>query len=156
MVKLKTGEKCPYFELADQNNKIVNLNDFKGNKLLVYFYPKANTPGCTEQSCQVRDSREDFSALNVKVLGISPDNLSNQKKFESNYNLNFPLLCDTEHKTAEAFGVWQEKKMFGKPYMGIVRSSFLIDKEGKIIEAWYKIKPKETVPKALKALKSLG
>jgi len=155
MIKLKYGDNCPDFSLKDQNSNEISLKDYSGSKLLIYFYPRANTPGCTEQSCQVRNSKEDFSKIGVKVVGISPDNPSRQKKFESNYNLNFPLLCDTEHKVAEAFGVWQEKKMFGKTYMGIVRSSFLIDENAKIIEAWYKVKPEETVPKALAAMNAL-
>ena len=155
MIKLKSGDKCPDFSLFDQNNSKISLKDFKGSRLLVYFYPKADTPGCTEQSCQVRDSSENFSGLGIKAVGISPDPPSKQKKFEQNHSLNFPLLCDTKHKTAEAFGVWQEKKMFGKPYMGIVRSSFLIDENGTIIDSWYKVKPKETVPNALAAVKNL-
>ncbi len=154
MIKLKQGDNCPAFSLNDQDNNKISLKDFAGSKLLIYFYPKANTPGCTEQSCQVRDSKENLLKIRVKVVGISPDTSIKQKKFESNYNLNFPLLCDTEHKVAESFGAWQEKKMFDKTYMGIVRSSFLIDENGKIIEAWYKVKPKETVPKALAVLKT--
>jgi thioredoxin-dependent peroxiredoxin len=152
---LNKGDKCPDFTLPDQNNKNVSLNDFKGQKLLIYFYPKANTPGCTQQSCAVRDAKEDFSSLKLNAIGISPDTPDKQKKFESGHNLNFPLLCDTDHTVSEAFGVWQEKNMYGRKYMGIVRSSFLVDENGIIIETWYKVKPKETVPKALEALKSL-
>jgi peroxiredoxin Q/BCP len=153
MNKLEKNDKAPDFTLKDQDEKIRTLKDFKGQKLFLYFYPKADTPGCTTQSCNVQSSLPDFSELQVQVLGISPDTPEKQKKFSEKYGLNFPLLCDEEKTMAQAFGVWGEKKLYGKSYMGIIRSSFLIDEEGNIIESWYKVSPKDTVPKAMKALK---
>jgi peroxiredoxin Q/BCP len=130
----------------------VKLADFKGRKLLVYFYPKADTPGCTTQSCFVRDSKKDLSKLGVDVVGISPDKPSKQLAFDQKYGLGFPLLADTDHAIAEKYGVWGEKVNYGRTYMGIIRSSFLIDENGKIEHAWYKVSPKDTVPNAEAAL----
>ena len=152
MAQLKPGDMAPQFELADQNAKKVKLSDFKGRKLLLYFYPKANTPGCTAQACSVRDASNDFSALGTAAVGISPDVPQQQKKFDEKYDLGFPLLSDPDHKVANAYGVWGEKSMYGKKYEGIIRSSFLIDEEGGILQAWYKVSPKDTVPKARQAL----
>jgi len=120
--------------------------------VLIYFYPKADTPGCTTQSCSVRDARKDFGTQGVDVLGISPDKPAAQQKFDTKYGLGFPLLADEDHAVAEAFGVWGEKSMYGRKYMGIVRSAFLIDEKGKIAGAWYGVSPKDTVPGALAAL----
>lgn len=152
MKKLSKGDLAPTFELEDQNGSLIKLSDYAGKKVLIYFYPKANTPGCTTQSCEVRDAKEDFNSLGVDVLGISPDTIRKQKNFEEKHNLNFPLLSDVDKKVAELYGVWGEKKLYGKVYMGIIRSSFLIDEEGVIIESWYKISPKKTVPEAKKIL----
>ncbi len=146
MSELKAGDKAPVFEASDQNGNIVNLNDFAGKKVLIYFYPKADTPGCTTQSCAVEGARDDFSESGTIVIGVSPDNQKKQKKFAEKYSLNFPLLCDEDHSIAESYDVWREKKMFGNAYMGIIRSSFLIDETGKILKAWYKVSPKDTVP----------
>ena len=152
MKKLITGDMSPAFEAIDQDGNTIKLLDFTGKKILIYFYPKADTPGCTTQSCAVEEVREEFLESGTVVIGVSPDNQKKQKKFAEKYNLNFPLLCDEDHAIAEAFGVWGEKKMYGKTYMGIIRSSFLIDKTGKVIEAWYKVSPKDTVPFAIKIL----
>ena len=152
MAQLKVGDKAPAFALEDQQGRTVKLSDFNGRKLLVYFYPKANTPGCTAQSCSVRDARAGFSKKGVAVIGVSPDKPSAQAKFDEKFGLGFPLLADTEHAMAEAYGVWGEKSMYGKKYFGIVRSSFLIDEKGKIAGAWYKVSPADTVPSALSAL----
>jgi thioredoxin-dependent peroxiredoxin len=152
MAQLKVGDKAPAFSLEDQQGRAVTLADFKGKKLLVYFYPKASTPGCTVQSCNVRDARRDFSKKGVAVIGVSPDKPAAQKKFDEKYTLGFPLLADTEHTMAEAYGVWGEKSMYGRKYFGIVRSSFLIDEKGKIAGAWYKVSPADTVPEAMKLL----
>ena len=130
----------------------MSLADFAGRKLLVYFYPKADTPGCTTQSCAVRDAREDLSSLGMDVVGVSPDEPDAQSKFDRKFGLGFPLLADTDHAVAEAYGAWGEKVNYGKKYLGIVRSSFLIDESGHIEQAWYKVSPKDTVPKARKAL----
>jgi len=151
MATLKKGDTAPAFELEDQSGNSVALSNFSGRKLLIYFYPKANTSGCTTQSCSVRDAEADLSSLSIDAVGVSPDKLASQKKFDDKYSLGFPLLSDVDHAVAEAYGVWAEKSMYGKKYMGIVRSSFLIDGDGKIIEAWYKVSPKDTVPEALKA-----
>jgi peroxiredoxin Q/BCP len=146
MAQLKPGNHMPQFKLDDQNGNTVSSEDLKGKKVLVYFYPKADTSGCTKQACSVRDAREDLSGLNIAAIGISPDKPAKQKKFEEKYDLNFPLLADTEHEVAGSFGAWGEKSMYGKKYMGIIRSSFLFDEEGKLIQAWYNVKPLDTVP----------
>jgi thioredoxin-dependent peroxiredoxin len=151
-MKLKPADKAPPFELHDQNNGNVRLSDFEGQKLLLYFYPKALTSGCTVQSVSIRDAHVDFKALEVAVVGISADLPAVQKKFDEKNNLGFPLLSDHNHEIADQYGVWQEKRMYGKKSFGIVRSSFLIDEKGFISEVWYKISPKDTVPKALEAL----
>ena len=152
MAQLKVGDKAPAFSLQDQQGKTVKLSDFKRQKLLIYFYPKANTPGCTVQSCSVRDARRDFAKKSVAVIGVSPDKPAAQKKFDAKYELGFPLLADTEHAMAEAYGVWGEKSMYGRKYFGIIRSSFLIDEKGKVAGAWYKVSPADTVPEAMAAL----
>ncbi len=154
--KLTEGQKAPAFSLLDQNGKTVKLSDYKGKKLLVYFYPAADTPGCTKQSCAVRDARQDLKKLNVDAVGISPDVPEDQKKFDVKYSLGFPLLADTDHKVADAFGVWGEKNLYGKVSMGIIRSSFLVDESGTLLKVWYKVKPEETVPKAQEALAELA
>ena len=152
MTTLKPGDPAPSFSLLDQSGRTVSLGDFKGRKLLVYFYPEADTPGCTVQSCEVRDAREDLGSLGVDVVGISPDQPDKQAAFDQKFTLGFPLLSDPDHAISEAFGVWGEKKMYGKTYEGLTRSSFLIDEEGRIQKAWYRVKPKDTVPNARKAL----
>ena len=155
MATLKKGDTAPNFNLVDQNGKHVKLADFKGKKVLLYFYPKANTSGCTKQACNVRDARSELKEIGVMVLGISPDGAEAQKKFDTKHSLQFPLLSDPDHRVAELFGAWGEKKMYGKAFMGIIRSSFLIDEAGKIVGAWYKVKPESTVPEAKKALQSV-
>jgi peroxiredoxin Q/BCP len=152
MARLAPGDKAPEFTLPDQEGREVSLRDYRGSKLLLYFYPKADTPGCTKQACSIRDSWEELTSRGISALGISPDTPSSQQKFDQKYSLGFPLLSDAEHTVAEQYGVWGEKKMFGKVSMGIHRSSFLLDEEGTVMQAWYKVKPEETVSKALAAL----
>ena len=148
--RLEPGAKAPAFSLKDQDGTTVRLSSFKGRKVLVYFYPKADTPGCTTQSCGLRDIAGDVG--DTAIVGISPDLPDKQKRFDDKYGLGFPLLSDPEHATAEAFGVWGEKSMYGKKYFGIIRSAFLIDEKGKVAEAWYKVSPKDTPKNLLKAL----
>src|SRR3954447_1525797 len=149
---LAAGDKAPAITLDDQDGNPVKLSSYKGRKVLVYFYPKADTPGCTTQSCALRDIAGDIG--DTAILGISPDAPAKQKKFDDKYSLGFPLLADTEHSVAESFGVWGEKKNYGRTYMGIVRSAFLIDEKGKVADAGYKISPKDTPTKLLKALEA--
>jgi peroxiredoxin Q/BCP len=152
MASLKAGDRAPGFSLVDQNAKKVKLSDFKGRKLLLYFYPKANTSGCTTQACSVRDALPDLGRLKAAAVGVSPDAPEQQRKFDDKHGLGFPLLSDDDHKVADAYGVWGEKSMYGRKYQGIIRSAFLIDGDGRIVEAWYKISPKDTVPRAMAAL----
>ncbi|MEJ2111411.1 MAG: thioredoxin-dependent thiol peroxidase [Acidobacteriota bacterium] len=152
MAILETGSKAPAFTLMDQDGKKVRLADFKGKKLLLFFYPKANTPGCTKQACSVSTARSDLKKLGVEALGISPDLPDKQMKFDLKFKLGFPLLSDADNKVAKAYGAWGEKSMYGKKYEGIIRSSFLIDEKARIIQAWYKVKPEDTVPLATEAL----
>ncbi len=154
MAKLNVGDTAPDFELLDQNNNKVSLSDYSGQKLLIFFYPKANTPGCTTQSCSVRDAIPDLAGLNMAAVGISPDQPDKQQKFDDKYSLGFPLLSDPEHEVAEAYGAWGEKTNYGKTYMGIIRSSFLVDEEGKVAQVAYKVKPGDTVPKAKAAVEA--
>ena len=144
------GKKAPAFTLLDQDGQKVKLSEFAGRKVLVYFYPKADTPGCTTQACGLRDIAGDIG--DTVILGISPDQPEKLKKFDAKYTLGFPLLSDPEHQVADKYGVWGEKSMYGKKYMGIIRSAFLIDEAGKVAEAWPKISPKDTPKNLLKAL----
>jgi len=153
LAHLQAGDNAPGFALPDQEGNTVSLSDFSGRKLLVYFYPKADTPGCTKQACSIRDAEPDLTGLGIAAVGISPDAPEKQRKFDDKYGLGFPLLSDPDHAVADAFGVWGEKSMYGKKYEGIIRSSFLVDESGKVLRAWYKISPKDTVPEAVKALK---
>jgi peroxiredoxin Q/BCP len=149
---LKAGDRAPAFTLLDQDGKKVKLSDFKGKKVVVYFYPKADTPGCTTQSCALRDAEPDLKKLKAKVLGISPDAPAKQKRFDDKYDLGFPLLADEDHAVAEKWGVWGKKKLYGREFMGIVRSAFVVDEAGKLAGVFYKVSPKDTVPKVTAAL----
>jgi peroxiredoxin Q/BCP len=146
---LVPGDRAPAFTLLDQTGEKVKLTECKGSKVLVYFYPKADTPGCTTQSVELSAIKDD---IDCTVIGISPDEPEKLRKFDDKYSLGFPLLSDPDHKVAEKYGAWGEKSMYGKKYMGIIRSAFLISETGKIIEAWPKISPKDTPKKLLKAL----
>ena len=148
--RLKVGASAPDFALTDQAGDTVRLSDFKGRQVLVYFYPKADTPGCTTQACGLRDVLGDIG--DAVVVGISPDLPQKQAKFDQKYGLGFPLLSDADHSVAEAYAVWTEKSMYGKKYMGIERSAFLVDGQGKLANAWYKVSPKDTPTNLLAAL----
>jgi len=147
---LKVGDKTPAIELLDQNGKTVSLAKLGKKKVLVYFYPKADTPGCTTQSCGLRDIKADIGR--TAIIGISPDKPEKLKKFDDKYELGFTLLSDVEHTVSLAYKVWKKKSMYGREYMGVERSAFLIDANGIIQEAWYKISPKDTPLNLLKAL----
>ncbi len=147
---LKTGDKAPAIALLDQHGKKISLKDFAKNKVLLYFYPKADTPGCTTQSCLLRDIRK--SVGKTVIIGVSPDEPAKQLKFDEKNKLGFTLLSDTEHKVSKAYKVWKKKSMYGREYMGVERSAFLIDEKGKILHAWYKISPKDTPVLLLEAL----
>jgi thioredoxin-dependent peroxiredoxin len=148
--QLKVGDRAPDFELLDQTGKKVKLSSFRKRRVMLYFYPKADTPGCTTQACGLRDILGDIG--DTAVLGISPDAPSRQAKFDQKYGLGFPLLSDEDHQVAEAYDVWAEKKNYGRTYMGIVRSAFLIDENGQLAKVWYKISPKDTPKNLLAAL----
>ena len=152
MAKLQAGDSAPEFILTDQNCNSVTLSEFRGKKVLLYFYPRAMTPGCTVQACSIRDAKEELLEQGVIGIGISPDPVARLKKFEGTQELNFVLLSDPDHKTAEDYGAWDTKSLYGKLITGIVRSSFLIGEDGKIIAAWYKISPQDTIPKVLESL----
>ncbi|CAN5640944.1 thioredoxin-dependent thiol peroxidase [soil metagenome] len=144
------GVRAPAFNLADQHGDKVRLSSFKGAKVLVYFYPKADTPGCTTQACGLRDIADELG--DTVVVGISPDPPAEQAKFDDKYGLGFALLADEDHAVADAYGAWGEKSMYGRKYQGIIRSAFLIDEKGKVAQAWPKISPKDTPKKLLAAL----
>ena len=150
MATLAVGDKAPAFGLKDQHGKLVRLSGFKGQPVVVYFYPKADTPGCTTQACGLRDIAGDVG--DTVIVGISPDSPARQARFDEKYGLGFRLLADEDHAVADAYGVWGEKSMYGKKFMGIVRSAFLIDAKGKVADAWYKVSPKDTPTNLLAAL----
>lgn len=147
---LKAGDPAPDFALPDQHGNTVRLSDLKGRKVLVYFFPKADTPGCTTQSCGLRDVSGQIGE--TAIVGISRDKPAAQKKFDEKYNLGFTLLSDEDHAVADAYGAWGERSMYGKKYMGIIRSAFLVDEAGKVAEAWPRISPKDTPTNLLQAL----
>ena len=152
MAHLSAGDKAPPFRLADQRGEPVKLTDFKGERVVVYFYPKADTPGCTTQSCELRDHRKELAKLGARVVGVSPDASAKQAKFDAKYKLGFPLLADEDHAVAEAWGVWGEKVNYGRKYMGIVRSALVVEERGKIAASLYKVTPKDPGLKVKAAL----
>ncbi len=144
MKALKVGDKAPDFSLPSSDGTIVSLKDFIGKKRVVlYFYPKDDTPGCTKEACSFRDTLPQLRAKDTVVFGVSADSIESHKKFIQKYNLNFPLLSDVDHKVAEAYGAWGEKNMYGKKYFGMIRKTFIIDKEGNLEHVFDKVKPEE-------------
>ncbi len=147
------GAQAPDFELLDDSGKPVHLSDYRGQRVILYFYPKDMTPGCTTQACGFRDNYAEITERNGVILGISPDDVDSHVKFKSTYNLPFRLLADPDHKVAELYGVWGEKHNYGKTYMGIIRSHFVVDEEGRIAEVKYAVSPEDSVQSALAALR---
>ncbi|RMF16592.1 MAG: thioredoxin-dependent thiol peroxidase [Candidatus Dadabacteria bacterium] len=152
MTRLQPGQPAPEIRLLDQDQNAFQLSSLRGRTVLIYFYPKADTPGCTTQSRALQDALPELEARGVTVVGISPDEPEKLRAFADKYGLTFRLLSDPDHEVAEQWGTWGEKKMYGRSYMGIIRSMFLVDPEGNLQGVWYKISPKKTVPTALKAL----
>jgi peroxiredoxin Q/BCP len=153
---IEQGQQAPDFELPDQDGRPVKLSDLRGKPVVVYFYPKADTPGCTVQACGVRDHRADYAKVGSVVLGISPDPVKKVKKFHEKYDLDFPLLADEGHAVADAYGTWVEKSMYGKSYKGNERTTFIIDAGGKVAEVLRKVKPAEHDALVLEALHELA
>ena len=150
-------QEAPDFTLPDQDGNQVKLSELRGQPVVLYFFPKADTPGCTTQACGVRDHRSDYEGTGARVVGVSPDTVRAQRKFADKYGLDFTLLADENHEVADLYGVWGEKKMYGKTYMGVSRETFLIDSEGKVVKIFPKVSPKthdEVVLEALSELKS--
>jgi len=139
---IESGTVAPDFTLETDQGESVTLSKLRGKNVILYFYPKDDTPGCTIQACDFRDAMPRFEGVKAVILGVSPDSVKSHAKFRAKFDLNFPLLADEEHLVSEAYGVWKEKKMYGRTYMGIERSTFLIDEEGVISKVWRKVKPK--------------
>ena len=150
---IDTGEQAPDFTLPDQDGTTVSLSDLRGQTVVLYFYPKADTPGCTTQACGIRDHRADYEAAGVTVLGVSPDPVEAIRKFHDKQDLNFTLLADADHAVAERYGVWGEKSMYGRTYMGVNRSTFIIDADGTVVHVIPKASPKTHDDEVLKALR---
>lgn len=154
MHKLKVGDKAPDFELQDQNHRIHKLSQYKGEWILLYFYPKDDTPGCTKEACSIRDNFPNFNALKTAVLGVSVDSPKSHKNFHEKYALPFTLLADEDKKVVNLYDVWKKKKFMGKEYTGTVRSSFLIDPKGKIFKIYENVKPENHAQEVLKDIKN--
>jgi peroxiredoxin Q/BCP len=152
---IDTGVPAPDFELPDQDGKPVTLSGLRGRRVVLYFYPKADTPGCTTQACGIRDHRADYDAAGAVVLGVSPDPVAKVKRFHDKFDMGFTLLADTDHKVAEAYGVWAEKSMYGRTYMGNQRATFIIDEEGIVRHVIPKVSPKTHDDEVLAALGDL-
>ena len=152
---LQEGMQAPTFTLVDKNGKVVSLSDFLGKKVVLYFYPKDNTPGCTRQACAFAVAYSEFEKKNAVVIGISKDSVSSHEKFAEKYNLPFILLSDPKLQAIQAYGVWQEKKLYRKTSMGVVRTTFIIDEQGKIIKVMPKVKPDTNAAEVLKILRTM-
>jgi thioredoxin-dependent peroxiredoxin len=153
---IEQGQQAPDFELPDQDGRTVKLSDYRGQRVVVYFYPKADTPGCTTQACGVRDHLADYSQAGAVILGISPDSVAKVKKFHDKQGLNFALLADEGHHVADAYSVWVQKSMYGKSYKGNERTTFIVDSDGRIAEILRKVKPGEHDALVLAALEELS
>jgi thioredoxin-dependent peroxiredoxin len=153
---LEAGQKAPDFRLADQDGAEVTLSELRGETLVVYFYPRAETPGCTTQACGIRDRGDEYAAAGARVLAISPDEPAALRKFADNQSLEFSLLSDPDHAVAEAYGAWGERSMYGKRYMGILRNTYLIDADGVVVRVLPKVQPKKHDALVLKALAELA
>ncbi|NLF11464.1 MAG: thioredoxin-dependent thiol peroxidase [Anaerolineaceae bacterium] len=151
---LKAGDPAPDFTLVSDGGQEVSLSDYRGQKVVLYFYPKDDTPGCTAEACAFRDDHSDIVAAGAAVLGVSPDTIKSHDKFKAKYNLPFALLSDPDHRVADMYGAWGEKKMFGKAYEGILRSTFIVDEEGTIVKVFPKVTPKDHSREVLAALQS--
>jgi len=149
---VEPGSPAPDFTLPSDTEGDVTLSDFQGRPVVLYFYPKDDTSGCTRQACGIRDNLPRFDEVDAVVLGVSPDSVESHAKFRAKHDLNFPLLADEDHEVSQAYGVWKEKQMYGNTYMGIERSTFLIDADGVVQEAWRKVRPKGHAEKVLTAL----
>jgi peroxiredoxin Q/BCP len=156
MSLIEPGQKAPAFSLNDQSGKTHKLSDYAGRPVVLYFYPKDDTPGCTKESCDFRDNLRKFSASKAQVMGISILDEASKAKFAEKYELNFPLLADEDHAVAEKFGVWQEKTNYGKAYMGIVRTTYLIGPDGKVAKRWDKVNVTGHAEEVLEAVKDFG
>ncbi len=152
MTHLKEGDPAPPFEGTDQHGNTVRLSDYKGKKLILYFYPKDNTPGCTAEACNLQDHQNELLEKGYAVVGVSPDSIKSHQNFAGKYNLTFPLIADPEKKILNDYGVWGEKKNYGRTYMGVHRTTFVIDEEGKILKIFTKVKTKEHTEQILKEL----
>jgi thioredoxin-dependent peroxiredoxin len=150
------GQEAPDFTLPDQDGNEVTLSELRGQPVVLYFYPKSDTPGCTTQACGIRDHRADYERAGAKVFGASPDTVTAQRKFADKYGLDFTLLADENHEVAELYGVWGEKKMYGKAYMGVQRATFVIDPDGKVAKVFPKVSPKTHDEVVLEALGELA
>jgi peroxiredoxin Q/BCP len=152
---LSEGDKAPEFALPDQDGKTVKLKDLRGETVVLYFYPRADTPGCTTQACGVRDRSAGYEAAGARVIGVSPDEVGAIDKFAGKYDLDFTLLADADHAVAEKYGAWVEKSMYGRKYMGVARATFIVDPKGKIAKVFPKVQPKKHDDLVLKALGEL-
>ena len=152
MAELKVGDTAPDFETINDQEEPVSLKGLRGQRVVLYFYPKDDTTGCTAQACAFRDSYPQFGEKNAIVLGVSPDSVKSHQKFRAKYDLPFPLLLDPDHKIAEAYGVWREKSMYGRKYMGILRSHFVIDEQGKIADVEYNVKASDSARLSMASL----
>ncbi|MCA9153319.1 MAG: thioredoxin-dependent thiol peroxidase [Planctomycetales bacterium] len=153
---IEEGKKAPEFTLKTDDGGKVKLSELKGSPVVLYFYPKDDTPGCTREACAFRDGQSQFAEFGAKVLGVSPDDTASHAKFRDKFQLNFPLLCDTDHKVAEKYGAWREKNMYGKKSMGIQRSTFLIGPDGKVAKVWKRVQVEGHDQQVLAVLKELA